>query len=163
MMHDVELIFDVVLQYNVENMNNKNEVPEEVSVIQDLKSEFIEAAFAERDYYPQEIPWECYIEVVKKVITQHKACFRDFCMSGPKFKVAIYILLNRIYRNEIVPEKLHETKLMKLFKGRGDINDLKNHRFIHGKPWLSKLFEKCLMKIINLDINRFTPECQICM
>ena len=66
-MHDVELIYDAILQYNVDNMNNKNEVPDEVGVIQELKSEFIEAAFKERDAFPQEIPWDCYVEVDESI------------------------------------------------------------------------------------------------
>ena len=53
---------------------------------------------------------------------------------------------------------MKETTLTKLYKKHSDIGSLKSHRFIHGKRWDAKLLEKCLMKIMEDQVNEHTPE-----
>ena len=56
---------------------------------------------------------------------------------------------------------MFETSLTKLFKKKEDVNLLKNHWFIHNRCWQSKLMEKCLVKVIEFDVDRSTPPLQI--
>ena len=111
--------------------------------------------------FPQSIPWSTYIQVVTKIATQHKAVYRDFLKSGVYFKLAVFLLINKIYIMETIPEAIKKTVLTKLYKNRGSVAELKNHRFIHGKSWVGKLSEKCFVAIMFETIIENTPECQI--
>ena len=159
-LEDIESIFEYILQYNMENME-KSEASPEVDRIQKLKDNVIDEMFQEAGECPQSIPWEVYMEVVGKVMVQKKSCFRDFNLAGNYFKLAVYVLLNKIYAEECIPDKMRETSLTKIYKKKGSLNDIKNYRFVHGKKWFSKLLEKCLVKIIEDQINMHTPQSQI--
>ena len=52
---------------------------------------------------------------------------------------------------------MFETSLTKLFQKKEDVNLLKNHWFIHNRSWPSKLMEKCLVKMIEFDVDKSTP------
>ena len=158
---DVDSIFNYLIEYNEENMRKEESDVEEVRMIQELKDAMIDDAFKERGDYPKTIPWDVYCEVVKKVMIQKKHIFRDFCKSGPIFKLAIFAFLNRIYTSEIIPESFFHTKLTKLYKRKGDVSHIKSYRFIHNKCWGAKLLEKCVVKIMTDQINLHTPPNQL--
>ena len=159
-LEDIESIFEYILQYDLENMEKSDASPE-VDRIQKLKDDVIDDMFQEAGDCPQSIPWEMYMEVVGKVMVQKKSCFQDFNSAGNQFKLAVYVLLNKIYAEECIPDKMRETSLTKIYKKKGSLNDIKNYRFVHGKNWFSKLLEKCLVKIIEEQINMHTPQSQI--
>ena len=60
-----------------------------------------------------------------------------------------------------MPAEFRITYLTKLFKGRGSPNELGNNRFIHGKSFIPKIFEKCVVKMIDTELRNATPEFQI--
>ena len=157
---EVDDIFDYIINFNVRNMD-KIEGSDEVKMIQEMKAEMVMNALNERDDCPQEIPWEIFMEVTKKVIKQHKAVMRDFVKGGAMFKVAVFMMLNRVYKEEVIPESMFQTTLTKIYKRRGNKGELKSFRFIHGRSWFSKIFEKCLVLIVQKPIDVFTPENQI--
>ena len=157
----IDDIFEYLLSYNQENMSKEPSSIEEVKMIQDLKDEIVDDTFKFRGEFPQTIPWNIYCDTVKKVCQQNKGIFRDFIRSGVKFKLAIFALLNKIYIHEIIPETFYSTSLTKLYKRKGDPENIKSYRFIHNKPWEPKLLEKCLVRIINDQINLHTPPDQI--
>ena len=105
--------------------------------------------------WPNTIPWKVYCSIVEKVTMQNKGVFRDFIKSGSAFKLAVFVLLNKIYSSEIIPESMHVTKLTQLYKKWGSINSIKNYRFIHQKDWPGKLIEKCLMKIVENELHAY--------
>ena len=158
---DVDSIFQYLIEYNEENMRKEASNIEEVRVIQEMKDQLIDDAFDGRGNYPATIPWEVYCDVVKKVMSQNKHVFRDFCKSGPLFKLGIFAFLNKIYTSEIIPESYYQTKLTKLYKRKGDVSHIKSYRFIHNKCWGAKLLEKCVVKIMSDQINLNTPPSQI--
>ena len=47
------------------------------------------------------ISWEIYLKVLKKVMLQRKAVFRDLIKSGTGYKLAVWLLLNRMYKTEV--------------------------------------------------------------
>ena len=89
---------------------------------------------------------------VTKVIKQKKAVFRDFILSHSSFKLVIFLLLNRIFITEEIPESMFTTVLTRLWKRKGDQKVMKNNRYIHSKSWLSKILEKCLVEEIKSDM-----------
>ena len=159
-LEDIDEIFDYILLFNEENMK-KNEVSDEIKYIQDLKKKFVDSVLSEKDNFPQKIPWDIYVKAVKRVMKQRKGVFRDFIKSGSRFKVAVYFILNRVYEEELIPSGFYEATLTKIFKKRGSKSNLKDHRFIHNRSWASKLIEKCLVLMIQEDLDRSTPPSQI--
>ena len=109
------------------------------------------------DQFPKSIPWHIYLKVLKKVMRQRKACFRDIIKSGRNFKYALYCFLNRMYENEEFPEESAQTWLTKIWKRKGSKTKLKDNRFIHGKEPMSKLLEKCMVAIIEEKLDQATP------
>ena len=158
---DVDDIFQYLLDYNQDNMKKGDAISEEVDMIQKMRDEWLMEMFEGCDECPQTIPWSNFVKVVKKTHAQNKPVFRDFLMAGPYFKMAIFALLNRIYMEEDIPEVMRMTKLTKIYKRKGSLGDLKNFRFVHCKGWLGKLFERCVMSIIEDKINENTSEHQI--
>ena len=76
-------------------------------------------------------------------------------MSGPLFKMAVLVLMIRIYMEEDIPKAMRTASLMKIYKRKGSLEDLKSFQFIH---WAGKLFERCVMSIIEDAINTNTSE-----
>ena len=151
-LNDVYMIYRYILDFNIKTMR-KEEPDEAVLTVQNMKRQYFQVALKLPTYYPQYIPWENYLKVMK-VMKQKKNCFRDFHYSGSKFKVTGYKLLNKIYEQEIIPESMLTANLTKIFQMHGDLNSLKNYRFIPGRGWMSKLFEKCLVCIVNEEIDK---------
>ena len=52
-------------------------------------------------------------------MVKHKGVYCDFVKSGPKWKVAMYCLVNKIYIEEVIPDSMKTTKLTKLYKRKG--------------------------------------------
>ena len=116
----------------------------------------------QRGAFPDTIPGSLYVEVVEKICSQKKNVFWDFIYAGSLLKVAIFHLMNKIYKEEEqVPESMKNSYLTKIFKKKGNPSDLKCNRFIHDKDWFSKLTEKCLVKVIEPEMNMATPAQQI--
>ena len=97
MIEDVDEVYQHILNFNIKNMEKSKPQNDCVAEIQALKDEMLEEMFQFRGRYPQTIPWDVYVDVIQKVYSQNKAIFCDFLMSGPRFKLAIFVLLNRIY------------------------------------------------------------------
>ncbi len=160
MIEDLEEMTDMLLEYNKETMAKEVATPE-AELLRGMKEDVIEELMEDVSEFPQSISWETFMKVTDKVMKQKKGVLRDFIKSGPAFKCAVFVILNKIYRNEMIPEIFKKTLLTKLWKRKGSIGDLANHRFIHGRHWLGKLFEKCLVDMISEEQVRATPDFQL--
>ena len=158
---DLDGIFEEMLNYNLKNMEKNEAVNDDIKQVQEMKDDIVANLFADTSSYPQTIPWDIYFKVVRKILNQKKSVFRDFHYSGSMFKVAIFVLLNRIYIEETIPDSMKMTSLTRLYKKKGDPSKLGSYRFIHNRNWMSKLLEKCLVAIVDDHITMFTPESQI--
>ena len=160
-LEDLDEVLDHVLQYNVTNMQ-KIEPSKQVEEVMKRKAAVIDLMLDDNKVkdFPSEIPWSIYLKVVKKVLRQKKACFRDFIKSGRNFKYAVFKFLNRMYSKEEFPEICALTYLTKIWKRKGSRARLKNNRFIHGKECFSKLLEKCVVAIIEEKLDQATPQLQ---
>ena len=160
-LEDLDEVLDHILHYNVVNMQ-KVEPSKQVEAIMKQKAAVIDLMLEDEKVqnFPSEIPWEVYLKVVKKVLTQKKSCFRDFIKAGRNFKFAVYKFLNRMYSKEEFPEVSSLTFLTKIWKRKGNQSKLKNNRFIHSKECYSKLLEKCVVEIIAHKLDEATPQLQ---
>merc|ERR1711911_268003 len=102
MLHDLEEITEMLLDFNEETMSKEIATPE-VQLLRRLKEDIIEEVLEDVSDCPQYIPWAVYMKVVTKVMQQNKGVLRDFCESGEQFKVAVFVILNRIHANEENP------------------------------------------------------------
>ena len=138
-----EDILNYVLSYNVTNMEK---VPPSARVkeIIERKAEVIKLMLSDERVkdFPKEIPWEVYMRVLKKIMAQKKACFRNFIKTGQRYKYATFCYLNRMFRDEDFPASSASTWLTKIWKGKGSQARLKDNRFVHGKEPFAKLMEK---------------------
>ena len=160
LLEDINDIFSCVIEYNNDNMA-KNTPSDEVNLLNENRYEVLQTIFNRRGTMPQTISWSTFMNVTRKIMKQHKAVFRDFCSSGPLFKIAMFLYMNRIYSSENIPNLMYTTVLTKLYKKKGDRGDIKNYRFIHGKTFDAKLLEKCLVNIVTNDIDAAVPDSQI--
>ena len=160
MLDDIDAMTEMLLDYNQETMEKEAPSPE-AELLRGLKEDVIEELLDDVTEFPQTISWEVYMKVVNKIMKQKKGVLRDFIKSGPAFKCAIYVIINCIYRNETIPDAFKKTILTKLWKRKGNVNDLSNHRFIHGRHWLGKILEKCLVEIISVQQVEATPDFQL--
>ena len=108
LLSDIDDLFNFILDYNVKNME-KIEGSLSVEMIQKLKEEIVMDALDGRSNCPQEIPWDVFMKVTEKVLRQHKEVMRDFNKSGARFKLAIFSIINSIYKEEVFPESFLET------------------------------------------------------
>ena len=159
-LEDLGEVMDYVLEYNVKNMQ-KVDPSLQVKEIMERKAAVINMMLSDEsvDQFPKSIPWHIFLKVLKKIMRQKKACFRDIIKSGRNFKYALYCLLNRMYENEEFPEECSHTWLTKIWKKKGSKSRLKDNRFVHGKEPISKFLEKCVIAIIEekLDIRPRSP------
>ena len=118
MMEDKDSIFEYLLEYNSANMA-KEEVSEEIEDLVEEKRKWSRLILQHRHEIPRTISWEDFMATVRKVFRQNKGVFQDFINSGSEYKVAVYMLLNRIYIEEIIPEEMRKTVLTKIFKRKG--------------------------------------------
>ena len=159
MLEDEESITDYLLNYNVENMA-KEKVSDEVYKLGEEKKMWVKLIIEKRDRIPKEITWVDFMRTLEKVRAQGKPVFKDLMLSGEDFKVALFLLCNRIYKEEIIPEMMRVTTLSKIWKRKGDPARICNTRFIHTKGWLPKFFEKLIVMMVEKSITEATPELQ---
>ena len=160
MLDDLEEISTMLIQYNAETMGKETPTPE-VELLRATKNEVLEELLSNVESFPECIPWKVYMQVVEKIMAQKKGVLADFVNSGPGFKCAIYVLLNRIYQEAVRPKKFRRAVLTMLWKRKGSISELTNHRFIHEHHWLGKIYEKCLVAITSPEMVRATPDFQV--
>ena len=144
--NDIDSIYEFIISYNVENMS-KMEVLEEIKEIQQIKDAIVDLLRFSGEF-PQTIPWEVYMDVVRKVMVKHKGVYCDFVKFGPKWKVAIYCLVNKIYIEEVIPDSMKTTKLTKLYKRKGALESTTLKR-----SWSSRLSETIIMLRYGLNAS----------
>ena len=153
-------IYDYVLRYNKGVLGKEEARGEWAEVEESKKRDTEKLAEIDDEESLQPLKFEDYIEVVEKVVRVKKAVYNDFVLAGPKFKLMIFSLMQKIYLTEQIPESFRSTILKPLFKGKGSRREVSNHRFLHLKGWAAKIFEKLLMKTVESKVRRATPPLQ---
>ena len=159
-LEDLVSICDMFLDYNYDNLQ-KAPTPEHLSEVYELKKAFIEDQWNAIDPAKRVITWKQFMKAVYKIFQKRKSVYLDFINSGNDFKVAVFHLVNKIYQSGKIPESFHYTKLTKIYKKKGSVNEVTNYRFIHSKPWIAKLMEKIIVYQIDHQIKSSMPELQV--
>ena len=114
----------------------------------------------EDDESKEPITKEEFEECVFEIFDGKKDCYLDFVRAGPKFKMVVFALVQKIFLSGKVPASFKKTTLMKLYK-KGDQKLLSNYRFLHLKHWLPKITEKVIMKRLKRKMSEATPQSQL--
>ena len=158
-----EETYECMLNYNY-GLLRKDKVinDEEMDESDAFKDILIESGMKAKELEKDaELTWEEFQEVLTKVKLTNKSVYRDLTKAGPMFLRVYFDFLNRMYVTEDTPDDFNSTTLMKLFKNKGNRNELKYNRFIHLKPHTPKVFERMVMLKIEKRLAHSTPEFQI--
>lgn len=159
-LEDISEIVKMILEYNVKTLS-KNATHEEMMEVYRERERIVSELWENLDASERVIEYNDYLRIVEKVTMADKDVYKDFINAGDKFKEVIYKIICKIFASGKVPETFRITYLTKIYKRKGDVGDLKNYRFVHGKQWLSKLVEKIIVDKITRNIRDNTPEIQI--
>ena len=89
----------------------------------------------------EDLTEEDFGNMMKKLSNKSKDKYQYLLKAGASFKIAIFKLFQQVWKTETKPNKFKETTIIQLYKGKGDMDDLNNHRNIHMKDFLPKAFE----------------------
>ena len=67
-------------------------------------------------------------EAIQRFKIKGKKSYNFIVKSGTMFKQAIFTFLKRIWKEEDIPKKWEETKLIQVYKGSGSKEKLENKR-----------------------------------
>ena len=156
--------FETTIEYNF-GLLRKDDLEEESNedrAVREAKEYAIKVAMESVGFEEdEELDFNDYERVIKKIKANNKNVYRDFIASGGKFKIAIFNFYQKCYKLEKMPECFYETELLRLYKGKGNRLELQKNRFIHLKPWGPKVYEKLLMTKMEEKLFNNTPECQV--
>ena len=155
-LEELDEVCHMVLRYSVGALS-KNEVTNDMKEIYEMRNEYINEMWKEVREEDREISYEEYSRIVDKVVEKDKDVYKDFIYSGDKFKKAIFEIINQIFKSGKVPESFKITYLTQIHK-KGNRNDIRNKRLIHGKEWLSKLVEKLVVSKITKQVRDSTSD-----
>ena len=79
--------------------------------------------------------------ILEKLKVKSKKKYKFILNSGDSFRKALFNLFRSIWIQERRPEQWKATTIIQLYKGKGEVEDLNNHRNIHMKEDLPKAFE----------------------
>ena len=134
----IDEIKRATLEYNVEVL--KNNKPEEgfeelVRLKEYLHDKRMDDKLGKGQF---SVKKEDFADVIKKFKDKNKKSYDFIVKTGPRFKVAVFLLCKRIIENEEYPACFDLTVLQQIYKGKGSKSDLSNSRFIHLKDWLPR-------------------------
>ena len=159
---DIDEIFDSVLDYNAETLK-KNECKDERSrILREGKAEAVNFfENLESDWSEEQLTVIDYKKVIAKIQAVNKTCYRDFLWAGPKWQAEMFLMFQRVYMSEKIPNEFMKTKLKQLYKRKGNKNKLSSYRFIHLKDWAGKMMEKLVMAKCQDVVAGAMPNMQI--
>jgi hypothetical protein len=88
-----------------------------------------------------EVTKEIFDDTVKKFASKKKGSYDFIVKSSDEYKDTIFKLTKRMIAEETFPSRFFDTTLCQLWKRKGSVYDLNNHRYIHLKDWMPKLCE----------------------
>ena len=77
-------------------------------------------------------------------------------MAGNSMKDLLFRLFKNIWKKEKRPNQWKSTTIIQLYKGKGELEDLNNHRNIHMKEDLPKAFETA---VVDFSKHKIVTKC----
>ena len=128
---DRETIKKVSLDHCL-NILKKNEIREEDK--EELRGNIKRHnAIMSKDNSDQELEWDTYTKVLKRIKSKGKKMFDLLNKAGREYKVAIFHYMRRILKEEVIPHSFRKTWLLGIWKRKGSALDLNMMRYVHLK------------------------------
>ena len=157
---DENEIKEVSLEHNVRILTKDKPRPEdEVDIAENKKVH--EEIMRETNKDAWSLDNETWITVTQKIKEKNKNVYKMFNKAGNEYKRAIYKYMNKIIETEEIPREFTKTTLIQLWKKKGSALDLNMMRFLHMRPWKSKLLESLVTQKMKSKIVEATPKIQL--
>ena len=97
----------------------------------------------EHQYFTEEV----FNNVLEKLKKKSKEKYKFILMAGKSMQNVLYRLFRAVWKQEKRPDQWKSTTIMQLYKGKGVLEDLDNHRNIHMKEAEPKAFETAVFDL----------------
>ena len=138
-----EEIKRATLKYCVNNLKN-NKPDNDVKDIVNERKEKQKKMMNDKTGESFEITFDDFDQVMAKFERKDTTTYDFLIKAGEKYKYAIYEICKRIIHNEEIPDQFHQTILVMIWKHRGNMEVLKNNRFLHMQIVLARVVD-CLV------------------
>ena len=142
MLYDPEEIKVTSLKY-CQNLLKDRKPDEEYSFevkIRELLHDVRMEEIVENDDH-EDFTIEDFNKTLEKLKKKSKEKYKFILMAGDSMKKVLFRLFRNIWWQEKRPNQWKSTTIIQLYKGKGEVDDLNNHRNIHTKDDLPKAFE----------------------
>ena len=89
---------------------------------------------------------ETFMKNIKKFQTSGKKNYDFLTKTGQKFQNTVFKMCQRMFKEEVFPNRFQNTTLHMIYKGRGRREVLSDNRFIHCKDWFARTAEALVVK-----------------
>ena len=104
---------------------------------------------------------EMFNAAIKYIASKHSDKYNFILKGGSALMEALYAIFFFVWKTEQIPKVWHESQLVQLWKGKGNICDLQANRFIHTKSEVSKLFGQIVISEAKSNIFNNMSKYQI--
>ena len=88
---------------------------------------------------------EVFTNMMDKLKKKSQAKYKYILQAGKSFKDALFRMFRNVWEQERRPSQWKSTTIIQLYKGKGESDDLGNHRNIHLKEDIPKAFETAVV------------------
>ena len=108
-----------------------------------------------------ELPTELFYRVLETLSKKPGNKYQFLVKSGYSYKNALLNLFKIVWKTEQIPDVWYDSTLIQISKGKSNINDLNNFRFIHDKNFVFKFLGQIIMNLAKVPIFKNMSKFQI--
>ena len=153
-------IKEVSLNHNIKILTKDKPRPEDVEEIERNKKAH-ERIMQEKNKDTWVLNNSTWQIVTQKIKEKDKKVYNMFNRAGSCYKRAIFQYMSKLICLEEIPRAFTKTTLIQLWKKKGSALDLNMMRFLHMRPWRSKLIESLVTQQMKENIVKATPKIQL--
>ena len=148
---DPELIRETALQYCVDLLHNR--CPNaDFEMDMELKKLVHEKRMLDNVDNDIELTEDVFLLSLEQLEAKNKDKYKFIINGGPMLKKAIFSLSKLVWESEQKPDQWCMTKILQIFKGKGNSHEYENHRNIHTKGEIPKLFGHIVLNQVKSTI-----------
>ena len=103
-----------------------------------------------------ELTKDDFHNVLDMLKNKSKEKYKFILNAGSSLKEALFRLFRNVWKQEARPQQWKSTTIIQLYKGKGEMEDLNNHRNIHTKEDVPKAFE---MAVVDFSKPKIVTKC----
>ena len=145
-----EDIKTAILNYCKDNLKKNEYNDNSLDYFTDRNKKVVEILDNMNDDY--DITFENFLNILKKFEKKDTKTYDFLIKAGSMYKFAFYKLCERIIKKEQIPTNFNLTMLHMIWKGKGQMNVLKNQRFLHMKNVLFRTVDALNIGIMKQKI-----------